>query len=976
MNTLEPLIAVPVYSGGALLEVADNVVEVGGNAPFILDDPDYLWVVLSGRVDVFATRMLRGPRRYLWSAEAGAGLRGINREGGVMGLALLAVATPGTRLCRVSVEKLQALAGADETLEQVVSLLDNTVSGVASAVSSRVQPAIHAQLRGEQSVALELGKRAGAGAEPQWVRVAEGAAMLIDDDGAVLDPSSTAIPLARGLWVTAITPEARLTGVTTAECLRAGEAWEGLAALLSRFVTWVVAQVMESEAVERARMTTRAQAEERMLERGILGLASVIDDSPAVLPPADSTDPLLAACRTVGAALGIEFQAAPRRMSGEEFADPLDAICSASRVRARRVALRGEWWRHESGPLLVRREQGGGPAAAIPLAGGGYELIDPLSATRTRVTAATAAELEPFAHTFYPPAPDRPLGALDLARIALAEARADSRRIGLFALLGGLAGLVVPMATARIFNDLVPGARISDVNTMLGALVAVALGTAFFDVARAFGIIRVEGKTNARLQETIIDRLLALPVDFFRDFSVGDLASRADAINRLRELLSGAAVTTLLGALFGTLNLAILFYFNPILALAAVVLAAAAAVVTIVPGWAALKYERRRKDAEGRIAGLVFQLIGGVAKLRVAAAERRAFAIWAESFREQQRLAFQVGRLSAIVTTFNAVLPALSTLGLFVAASYIFSRGQTLEPGTFVAFSGAFGIFFASAVSISNTFIQLLDAGPILERARPILRTTPEVDASRPDPGELTGRIEVDQLTFRYRPDTPPVLSEVSLRAEPGEFIALVGASGSGKSTVLRHLLGFESPETGAVYYDGQDLASIDVRAVRRQIGVVLQTSRLLSGSIQENLIGSSTLTIDDAWQAAELAGIADEIRDMPMGMHTVVGEGGGTLSGGQRQRLLIARALIHRPRIIFFDEATSALDNRTQALISRSISALNATRVVIAHRLSTIRNADRVYVMERGRIVETGSYDELVQQRGLFFRLVERQRL
>ena len=277
-------------------------------------------------------------------------------------------------------------------------------------------------------------------------------------------------------------------------------------------------------------------------------------------------------------------------------------------------------------------------------------------------------------------------------------------------------------------------------------------------------------------------------------------------------------------------------------------------------------------------------------------------------------------------------------------------------------------------MELTGTAIGLVELIPTWERAKPILDTIPEVDADKPDPGELSGRIEVSHLTFRYRADGPVILDDVTLEAAPGQMIALAGPSGAGKSTLLRVLLGFDLPDSSSVYYDGHDLAGIDITAVRRQIGVVLQSSRLTAGDVFSNIVGTGSYTLEDAWEAARMAGMEDELKAMPMGMHTVVSEGGGTLSGGQRQRLLIARALVSRPRILFFDEATSALDNRTQQIVAESVDRLHATRVVIAHRLSTIRNADKIYVLDEGRVVQAGSFADLMSEPGIFAELAARQ--
>jgi ABC-type bacteriocin/lantibiotic exporter with double-glycine peptidase domain len=268
----------------------------------------------------------------------------------------------------------------------------------------------------------------------------------------------------------------------------------------------------------------------------------------------------------------------------------------------------------------------------------------------------------------------------------------------------------------------------------------------------------------------------------------------------------------------------------------------------------------------------------------------------------------------------------------------------------------------------------VLEVVTLWQRSQPILVAEPEVDPEKIDPGKLKGQVVVARVTFRYRADGPLTLDQVSLRADPGEFVAIVGPSGSGKSTLLRLLLGFDSPVDGTIYYDGQDLAGLEITAVRRQLGVVLQNSRMNAGTLFENISGNALISMTDAWTAAEMAGLADDIHALPMGMHTFISEGGTNFSGGQRQRLMIARALALKPQLLLFDEATSALDNRTQAIVTDSLDQLGVTRIVIAHRLSTIRSADRIYVIQAGRVMQEGKFEELVEQPGLFSQLAARQ--
>jgi len=366
-------------------------------------------------------------------------------------------------------------------------------------------------------------------------------------------------------------------------------------------------------------------------------------------------------------------------------------------------------------------------------------------------------------------------------------------------------------------------------------------------------------------------------------------------------------------------------------------------------------------------------MLGGIAKLRIAAAELRAFSRWSHAFGQQRINSARSGRLAAFQTIAATCLPTVGTIGVFAIAA---GREQPLDVASFAAFNSAFSQFTAAILALAIALSGAIEALPLFARLRPVLEAKLEVDASRSDPGPLGGQIAVRGLSFRYDENGPWILEDVDFEVRPGENLAIVGESGSGKSTLLRLLLGFETPKLGGVFYDGKDLERLDLRLVRRQIGTVLDTSRLVPGSLYENIAGNVPLARDRVMEAARLAGIDADIEAMPMGLETFVLEGGSQLSGGQRQRVMIARALVRKPRLIFLDEATSALDNRNQAIVGQSIAAMNATRIVIAHRLSTIQNADRIIVLERGRVAENGTYGELMERRGAFHRLAERQLL
>ncbi len=536
----------------------------------------------------------------------------------------------------------------------------------------------------------------------------------------------------------------------------------------------------------------------------------------------------------------------------------------------------------------------------------------------------------------------------------------------------GLLALVTPLATGYIFDAVVPAADRTQLLTIGLALMLSAVAVLTFQIARDMALLRIEGKANTLTEAAIWDRLLNLPATFFRNYSAGELGARAMGINTIRRTISGTTTSVLLTRIFSIFTLVYLFAFQIRLALVAVLLVALSVAATLFAGYIQLRYQRQLIAMQGQLSGMVLQLINGIAKFRVSGTEGYAFARWAQQFTTQRQIAFKSRSVRNSLSVFNAAYPLLTSLVIFALIG-LASRAS-LSTGQFLAFNTAFNQLLFTGLTLSSALINIVGLLPVYERAKPILQTPPEVSDARHSPGELMGEIEVSHVTFRYKPNAPLILKDVSLTIHAGEFIALVGSSGSGKSTLFRLLLGFEWPESGAIFYDHHDLAALDLRDVRQQLGVVLQSAKLLTGDIFTNIIGSAPLSLDEAWAAARASGLDEDIQQMPMGMHTLISEGGSNLSGGQRQRLLIARALVKQPRILFFDEATSALDNRTQEIVMRSLENLKATRVVIAHRLSTIQHADCICVLEAGQIVQSETYQELMEQSGLFAELAKRQ--
>lgn len=683
----------------------------------------------------------------------------------------------------------------------------------------------------------------------------------------------------------------------------------------------------------------------------------------------DTRDPLLAACCLVGAVQGIAVKPPVGTRAGSSS---LRAIASASRFRVRQVLLRDQWWRRDSGPLLAYLVGGDRPVALLPVSSRRYVLVDPHRQTRTPITRDVAAALHPAAYSFYRPFSERPLTPWDVVKFGFRGGGRDLSTLALVGIAGSLLGLIAPLATSTLVETILPGGDRGQLLQLAGGLMAAALVAVLFRLTQSFAMLRLEGKMDAALQAALWDRLLSLPAAFFKQFTAGDLATRALGISAIRGLLTGATIQSLFGVVFSLPSFALLFYYDVPLAFLATVLTIIILSVTMLTNYLQFRYQRLLPGAQARISGLVFQLLSGISKLRVAGAEARAFSLWAEEFIEQKQIILKAGNMANIRATFVSIAPIASLMA--IVGMIVYSRQSTLSTAEFLGFNAAFAQFLAAISSMNAVFTSVLSIAPLYENLQPILDTTPEVDVTKSDPGELSGEIEISHLSFRYQPDGPLVLDDVSLRVEPGEFVAIVGPSGSGKSTLFRLLLGFEAPGAGSISYDGQDLAELNIQAVRHQIGSVLQHGKLLPADIFTNIVGASRLTMEDAWEAARLAGLDEDIRRMPMGMQTIVSEDAGTFSGGQRQRLMIARAIVSKPRILLLDEATSSLDNRTQETLSKNLERLQATRIVIAHRLSTVVNADRIYVVVAGKVVQSGTYDQLLRESEVFATLARRQ--
>ncbi|MGA5895562.1 NHLP bacteriocin export ABC transporter permease/ATPase subunit [Streptomyces venetus] len=707
----------------------------------------------------------------------------------------------------------------------------------------------------------------------------------------------------------------------------------------------------------------RAQADQTLL-------ASIGKRSSKRTTAADA-DATYAACKLVAQAGGISLTEPAQKGTGGDRLDPVEQVALASRVRTRAVRLDGRWWRDNVGPLVGHRALSGAPVALL-WRRGGYVAVHPSTGRETPVEKANADEFEPRAVMFYRPLPERSLSPLRLLRFCMQGMRGDLAALLVSGLVTVAIGALVPIATGKVLGEFVPKAQTDLIVQVCLAVMLSSVVSAAFMLLQNMTILRLEGRIEATLQPAVWDRLLRLPTKFFTERSTGELASAAMGISSIRRLLAGVGPTVAQSVTVGAMNLGLLLWFSVPMAMAAIGMLVVIAAVFLGLGLWQVRWQRRLVVLSNKLNNQAFQTLRGLPKLRVAAAENYAYAAWASEFARSRELQQKVGRIKNLTTVLGAVYLPLCTLLMFMLLAGP-ARGS-MSAAAFLTFNTSVTMVLTSVTQLTGSFVSAVAALPLFEEIRPVLDATPEVRTASTRPGPLSGGIEARRLSFRYSDDGPLVLDDVSFEVRPGEFVAIVGPSGCGKSTLLRLLIGFDRPLSGSVLYDGQDLAALDQSAVRRQCGVVLQHAQPFTGSILDVICGTEPYTPEEAMAAAEMAGLAEDIKRMPMGLHTIV-SGSGAVSGGQRQRLMIAQALIRRPRILFFDEATSALDNETQRTVIESTKALNASRIVIAHRLSTVLDADRVVVMEDGKVVQQGPPSQLLADTGgRLHELVRRQ--
>ena len=955
---------------------------IGVEEPLILNSSDKFWMVISGEVNVFYVRVDEKGEylcglKYLYSAKKGDLLFSLLSPDCKEDIRLIVFSNEANLL---AINKHELITIDHFFLK---GMIDKWILRTSLKINSSNAPKAYNTFDNYNDFILNQNTIAYPSQGINWVSLIQGQLSIYSEHEAINsdDPLQFPIPVCNKLWVKSLSEFCELKLMSTREVLEDEINFLiSLQKLQAHFYSQLCKNIEINNLFENNTLNDKLIYQEEELKNTLEKIKSIVTGSKKKLQNSNNKKQniLYLTCQLIGEHAGFKFEV-PKHFDSEihNTNNHLYAIAQSSKVRIRKIILRDVWWKDENGHLLAFIKESNEPVALIQKNATTYIIKNLSKGTEAIVNNEIAESLDPIGYMFFSGFDIKMDSIKKVLSFAMNGVKKDAKLLLVASFLGSLIGLLIPILSGMIYDDVIPTADKSIHLEIFTIMIIIALVSAGLQLTQGVLQMRVESKSSVNLQAGVMDYILRLPVTFYKKYTAGDLTNRVLSINSIRQILSNTLMTVVLSGAFSFVNLLLLFYYDSGLAWVGVGLALIAIGFMVVMGWLKLKYDREVSKYEGEIQGFLFEFLSGISKIRITGGEKRIFSLWGDKFSKLKKLGFSSGSYQNFVEVFNSSYPLFTSILFFSFIYYTVLNSKDsgmLSVGSFMAFIISFNKFLSDSLRLSMAFISSLSVIPLYERVKPILEEKTESIEDSIDPGELMGEIELNSISFRYYEDQPLILKNVTFKIKPGEMVAFVGASGSGKSTIMRLLLGFEHPELGSIFYDGNTFDAMNKELTRRQIGVVLQNGSLMSGSIYQNIVGNSELTLEDAWDAARMAGMEDDIKNMPMEMHTFISEGAGTFSGGQRQRLMIARAIVHKPRLLFMDEATSALDNRTQNIVAESLDKLQATRIVIAHRLSTIKNADRIFVLEKGEIKESGTYDELIQMEGLFTELAKRQ--
>jgi len=934
-----------------------------------------MWYIKSGMVDVFSIgregNEIKGARTFLFSAESGNILMGMDLEASFSERCFLAAGNINTILIKVSLNSVFSSQPDIEVLSRMTDKwISDITSGIARETSLRYDISVSAGSEERRKVFFQSNKKIRAKKGVLWLNIESDSISMLESEILRFE-EPVYFPITDNSWILSA-KEFEAEPVQTNELISRKGFRDYLELYHRKLLDLEELNIRMQLVDDFVRNRVKLERQKELTREAVRSIESVFDNTAIEKGGEKSESSIFLAAKILADHLNIKIWEPP---ADKDKSEPgLREISQFSKFAIRQLTLQDNWSTTDSSAFLSFTTDTKNPAVLIPNSIGKYKIYIPAENIESKLTIELAARIDSDGYTFYKPFPQKTINVTELVKFIFSSSRKEFIYLLAAGSIGGLLSLFLPMVTGVILDSVIPA---SDYTKLLGlglSLVMATLAFLFAQIVRSLSFQRLDSKMDYVVQSALWDRLINLPISFFKKFSSGELASKANSLGTLKQVLSLTVINTVIYNAFLIFNLILLFYYDWLLGLLSSLLFSLFITTVIILGIKIKEINNGIIKIENGIASLVNQLLNSISKIRIAGVENLAFKLWADKYVVQQKGNLSLRKYSNSIAVLNAIFPILATI--FIYYFFTSERYIGFSAGLMLSFLTAFNVYLMSVMQISNVAVTLFQALPLYDNSKEILNALPEHTIKKESINELKGEIEINHLFFKYDKEGEYILSDISLSIKPGEFVAIVGSSGSGKTTLLRMLLGFETPELGTIYFDKHNINSIDPSSLRRRMGTVMQNTRLMPGNIYSNIAGVSNYSVEYVNDVCKLIGLDVDLKSMPMGLFTMISPGLSTLSGGQRQKILIARAIINKPSVLLLDEATSALDNESQNILSCYFNSIQATRIIVAHRLSTIKEADTIYVMEKGRIVESGTYSGLYEKKGVFTELVKRQLL
>lgn len=942
-------------------------IEQGGR--FSLMDENYIWYVQAGAVDVFIKKNILYP---IGRVNEGEFCIGIDKAFLEKKSTLIGRVCSHTSVMKIKKEFFNQLPA--ELYDSFAKKMDIFIHMVTKDNIKNALPRQYIDVFSLKEAEFEQNTNITTSESVRWIDNIKSDAFFIGDSGFTIKKETLLhLPLTSYSWFE-MCEKSSSPVYETVNLIGDALFWKSLEIYFSIIIKLCFIHIENEKLFYNIVLYNKVEANEAAIKDSLAFFKRGFYEPKEQLAYFDSkADPVYAAIARVGNYLKINIP--PVKEPKREFTarQVFKTIMKRGKTFYRNVHLEEEWYQHNHGPLIAFLKENDKPLALIPNKHKKYLAYDSATAEGELVTPEMAEKIDKAAFMIYRKEDKSKITLIDLLTPTVSKSVPMISDIIFAMLAASILGLGIPLLTQYIFENSI----ISDDKTGLVQigliLLAITLSVFGFELTKQYLILNLENKLDFSIQGTYWDKILRLPVNFFKTHAPGEFVSWVGNLVTMRTLLANNFFILVFSLVMMVVNFSMLFYYSAEVSLKIFLAFVVLIGIYITILFRRLTYEFLISTEFAKMYALLSEFFSAISKIRLAGAEYRVFLRWTIVFSKLRRLYLFAQRYTVYLSILIEGVPLLLIFVMYLSIAF-YSSKFSFSTGKFLAFNIILGQLAVVVYQLMGALFRLLPIIPMYKKSRIFLDAKSEVTSGILDPGELKGAIEINNVSFKYAHSAGYILNNVSFNIEAGEYVAIVGKTGVGKSTLMRLLVGFDTPLTGRIYYDGKDLSTIDVNLVRQQLGIVLQQDSLTPGSIYDNIAGVSDVNIDDVWKIAEEVGLAEDILNMPMQMNTIINLDGQGLSGGQKQRILIARAILRKPKILILDEATRALDNVTQKMVIDCLLKLKMTRIVIAHRLSTLVKVDRILVIENGMITEMGTYKELIAKKGTFYQLIQKQ--